>query len=218
MKTKLVLALLAAAGLAALRLAAAPLAAPAAVHVKPDASSPIIETLLAGAEPFAAVGVTPPAGWLAVVLPGAHEVFIRNSDQLKDLTPKPGASYLLLEKTTETPVATAEKGDIFEPLAVQGKYTKLKLSKPLIGYIPAPAPALVAAPPPPAASVVVTSPPVAVVPPPAPIAVPVPPRDLATPPAPVAVTPPPLRLSAQRLQRPALRLSRRHQAAHERET
>jgi hypothetical protein len=188
MKTKTLPVLLAAllALVTFVRLAAAPLAAPAAVHVKPDAASPVITTLAAGTEPFNAVGVDAPAGWLAVALPGAHEVYLRNTDQLKDNSPKPGANYLLSNKAPETPVAIAEKGDIAEVIGLPpGRYTKYRLSKPLIGYIPAPVPAVVAAPPPPPA------PAVSQPEPPAPVVVTTPPPTVESP-AP-AVAPPVVR-------------------------
>ncbi|MEI6861699.1 MAG: hypothetical protein WCL04_05540, partial [Verrucomicrobiota bacterium] len=121
----------------AMRLVAGPLAAPTDVHVKPDAATPIILTLPAGTEPFAAVGVTAPAGWLAVALPGSHEVYLRNADQLKNQSPKPGANYLLYDKPPETVVAIAEKGDLAEITGIQGRFSKYRLSKALIGYIPA---------------------------------------------------------------------------------
>jgi hypothetical protein len=137
------------------RLAAAPLTVPAEVHARPDAASVVLTVLPAGAEPFPAAGTAAPAGWQAVALPGAHEVLVRNGDILKDLTPRPGASYLWRGPVAGAKagplveVATAERGDLAEIIAApQGGYTKFKLSKPLIGYIPAPAPAPVPTPPP----------------------------------------------------------------------
>ncbi len=176
------------------RLAAGPLTAPAAVHVQPDAAAPVLEILPAGTEPFTAVGVTAPAGWLAVALPGTHEVFLRKADQLKDLSPRPGASYLLTDKAPETPVALAEKGDLAEITGQQGRFMKFKLTKPLIGYIPAPAtapistPVAVAAPTPsvpagPYGELIIDKPTAA----PAPSSAP----DLAAPSALVAITPSP---------------------------
>ncbi len=181
----------------AARLVAAPLAAPAAVRVKPDATAPVILTLAAGTEPFTATGVTAPAGWLAVALPGAHEVFLRNTDQLKDLSPRPGANYLLSDKPPETVVAIAEKGDFAEMTDIQGRFTKYRLSKPLIGYILAPVavvPPTVVIPvaPPAPQPIVVTTPPLTVEPATsAPVVAPdAGPRNLAAPPANRTATPP----------------------------
>jgi hypothetical protein len=163
--------------LAGVRLAAAPLTAPAEVHVQPDAASVVLAVLPAGAEPFPAAGTVAPAGWQAVALPGAHEVLVRNGDILKDLTPRPGTVYLWRGPAAGTKagplveVATAERGDLAEIIAApQGGYTKFRLSKPLIGYIPAPAPAPVAVvePPPPGPTAPPPPPPVVVYPPPRP--------------------------------------------------
>ncbi len=154
---------------AGVRLVAAPLTAPAEVHARPAAASPVLTILPAGAEPFPATGVAAPDGWQAVALPGAHEVLVRNGDILKDLTPRPGANYLWRGPAAGTKagplveVATAEKGDLAEIMAApQGGYTKFRLSKPLVGYIPASAPA-------PAPVAVVVPPPVISAAPPPPL-------------------------------------------------
>jgi hypothetical protein len=162
--SRLLLLAAALAGLAAARLAAAPLAQPANVRTKPDVVAPVITVLPAGTEPFMAVGVSAPAGWLAVALPGPHEVFVRSNDLLKDLSPRPGANYYLLDRGAEALVGTVEKGDTTEMLETQGRHTRFRLGKALIGYIPAPAVA--------SAPVAVTTPPQQA------------PRDLTAPPAP----------------------------------
>jgi hypothetical protein len=172
------------------RLCGDSLAASATVHVKPDVAAPVITTLAAGAEPFMAVGVAAPAGWLAVALPGTHEVFLRNSDQLKDMSPKPGANYLLSNRPPATPVAIAEKGDFVELVDIVGSFTKYRLSKPLIGFIQTaalnkvtPPTAAVVTAPPPAAPVVVTATVLSVEPAVVASTPTTSPRDLAAPPA-----------------------------------
>jgi hypothetical protein len=177
-------------------LVAAPLPSPAAVHVQPDSAAPVLMTLPAGTEPFTAEGVTTPAGWLAVTLPGSHDVFLRGTDQLKDLSPKPGTHYLLSDKPPEIVVAIAEKGDLAEITGIQGRFIKYRLSKPLIGYIPAPAT------PPVSLVVVATTPPLTFEPvAPAPVVIaPKPsPRDLVAPPAANRFEPPPATSELPRL-------------------
>ncbi len=170
--------------LAAGPLAAAPLSQPANVHTQPDAAAPVIQTLPAGTEPFVAVGVEPPAGWAAIALPGAHEVYVRTADLLKDLSPRPGANYYLLQKNLEVPVAVVEQGDIAQLLSIQGKHYKYNLSKALIGFIPAPVF-------PPAPAFLTTTPPAApIATPPAATRPPEPARDLATAPPTGSPVPP----------------------------
>ncbi len=134
----------------ALHLAAAPLATPTPVRTKPEAKAPAIATLPAGAEPFTAVGVTPPAGWIAVALPGPHRVFVRNGDLAKDNTVKAGSFYLLTSAADAPVLAIAEKDDKTTIKDLAGRFTELSLeNRSIVGYIPAPVVSQ-AAPPPPA--------------------------------------------------------------------
>ena len=133
------------------RLSAQPLTAPTAVRVRPDATAPVIATLPAGAEPFTAVGVTPPAGWRAVALPGPHRVFVRNGDLAKDNTVKVGSPYLLAAAADGPVVATAEKDDKSSIKDLLGRFTELSLeNRTVVGYIPAPPPVPVVSQTPPA--------------------------------------------------------------------
>jgi hypothetical protein len=149
-------------------LAAAPLAAPTPVRTKAAADAPVVTTLPVGAEPFTAVGVDAPAGWVAVALPGPHRVFVKNGDLAKDLTVVAGAFYLLAPAADAPVLTLAEKGDKTTIKDYVGRFTELSLeSRTIVGYIPAPA--------------------VSPAEPPAPVSpVPAaqPPRDLATAPAP----------------------------------
>lgn len=138
-------------------LPAAPLTAPTPVRTKADATAPVVTTLPAGAEPFSAVGVDAPAGWLAVALPGPHRVFVRNTDLAKDNTVSAGAFYLLAPAADAPVLTLAEKGDKTTIKGLAGRYTELSLeSRTIVGYIPAsvavspPAPAVANTPPPPA--------------------------------------------------------------------
>lgn len=129
-------------------LGAAPLAQNAAVHVRPDNSSPIITELAAGTEPVtAATGYGAlPAGWIAVTLAGPHEVFVQNKDIAKNLDVQPGAS-LHKEPRIDSPViATAAKDDLTEIVGLRGRWTHILLNKPLIGYVQVAAPAVAALP------------------------------------------------------------------------
>jgi hypothetical protein len=123
------------------RLSAQPLTAPTAVRVRPDATAPFFAILPPGAEPFTAVGVTPPAGWRAVALPGPHRVFVRNGDLAKDNSVKVGSPYLLSTADNAPVLATAEKDDKSSIKDFLGRFTELSLdNRTLIGYIPAPPP------------------------------------------------------------------------------
>ena len=116
-------------------LGAAPLAETAAVHTKPDATSPTVAFIKAGAEPVAATDITAPAGWLAVTLSGTHEVYAANKDINKALDVRPGAPYRSEPKADAPILALAQAGDTAEITGLHGKWTQLKLSKPVVGYI-----------------------------------------------------------------------------------
>lgn len=143
------------------QLAAAPLASNTAVHTKPDASSPTITTLKAGADPVPALSATgTPAGWMAVELPGPFECYVENKDLTKSLDVKPGVAVRLAPKADAPVLLIAERDDKFTITSLRGKWSQLSLEKKLRGYIrvagsarsaaPAPAPAPVAPPPAPA--------------------------------------------------------------------
>lgn len=115
MKTKPCLAALrlltVVAAVAASRLLGAPLAAPAAVHTKPDASSPAITFLKVGTEPTAALNAPAhlPAGWIAVELPGPFEGYVENKDLTKALDVKPGTPIRLAPKADAAVLTIAER-------------------------------------------------------------------------------------------------------------
>lgn len=141
MKTKPCLAALrlltVVAAVAATRLLGAPLAAPAAVHTKPDATSPAITFLKAGTEPTASLSAPAdlPAGWIAVELPGPFEGYVENKDLTKALDVKPGTPIRLAPKTDAGVLTIAEKGDKTTISGLKGKWTQLSLEKKLTGYV-----------------------------------------------------------------------------------
>jgi len=134
MKTKLLLFvawLSAAAGLHA-----AALTATTAVHTKPDEASPVISYLKAGSTPVVATKVAQaPAGWTAVDITGPFEAYVQNKDLNKSLDVRPGTAFRLQPKVEAVAVATMEPGDKIEITGLRGKWTQLKVSKAVTGYI-----------------------------------------------------------------------------------
>ena len=143
MKTKLpcstpVIRLVAAAALSAIAsVLAAPLTVTTAVHTKPDATSPAISFLKAGAEPTPAPNspASLPAGWIAVELPGPFEAYVENKDLSKGLDVKPGASMRVAPKADAGVLAVAEKDDKVTITGLRGKWTQISLEKKLLGYV-----------------------------------------------------------------------------------
>ena len=88
----------------------------------------------AGIEPVAST-TTAPAGWMAVTLAGPHEVYAANKDINKALDVRPGAPYHTAPKADAPILALAQTGDTAEITGLHGKWTQLKLSKPIVGYI-----------------------------------------------------------------------------------
>lgn len=116
---------------------AAPLTATTAIHTKPDESSPVITFLKAGSEPIVAheALATSPAGWLAVEVPGPLEGYVANRDIMKTLDVKVGASVHLAPKPNSGVLTTVEPGEKTEISGLHGKWTQIKLTKRLTGYI-----------------------------------------------------------------------------------
>jgi hypothetical protein len=123
--------------LTATTLTAAPLSSTTAVHVRPEAASPVIAVLNAGTEPTAAIGVARalPSGWSAVELNGPHEAFIANRDLQKDLEVRPGSPFRTLPKADGPVLTTMQPGDQFDITDYHGRYTQVRLHKKIIGYI-----------------------------------------------------------------------------------
>lgn len=139
-------ALLAAFAFVSVALHAAPLSEPASVFSQPDASAKPFSTLKAGAEPALAPDVSAPAGWTAVLIAGPHEVWAPNGSVTKSLEVRAGSPYLLDAKADAPVLALAQKDDQTEIIDYKGKWTKFRLSKPVVGYIKTPAKTVVATP------------------------------------------------------------------------
>src|SRR5580700_3255228 len=152
--------LLLAAALAAASLHAAPLTETTAVQSRPEANAPAFAVIKAGTEPTLAAGVTAPPGWLAVELSGPFEAYVQNKDFLKSLDIHPGAAIRTAPKLDAPVLTRAEKGDSIEIIGLFGKWTQVKFTKKIVGYIQlagvtsaAPAPVATAAPAPAPAAV-----------------------------------------------------------------
>ncbi len=135
MKTKFTLLLVFLA--AATTALAAPLTATTAVHTKPDETSPVITFLKAGSEPAVAheALATSPAGWLAVTVPGPIEGYVQNRDILKTLDVRTGATVHLAPKPESGVLTTIEPGEKTEITGLHGKWTQIRITKHLTGYI-----------------------------------------------------------------------------------
>ncbi|HSY54536.1 MAG TPA: SH3 domain-containing protein [Opitutaceae bacterium] len=151
--------LLLAAALAAASLRAAPLTETTAVQAHPSADAPALAILKAGTEPVPAAGVTAPPGWLAVELPGPYQAYVMNKDFLKSLDVRIGAPIRIAPKSDAPVLTMAEKTDSIEITGLFGRWTQIKLTKKIVGYIQLASAA--PAPPPPVPAPDVTPAPVA---------------------------------------------------------
>jgi hypothetical protein len=135
MKIKFVFA---AAGLACgAALNAATLSVATAVQSQPDAASPVIVILPAGAEqptPTDKVPL-PPTGWIAVEVAGPFEGYVKSRTLTKQLDVVPGSSVYVAPKETSAVLAVFAKGDKAEITGLHGSWTQIRLEKALVGYI-----------------------------------------------------------------------------------
>lgn len=146
MKTKSTLCAFASIALASWS-SAAPLSATTAVHLQPEDHSPVVSSLKAGTEPVRAGPA--PDGWLAVEIPGdEHEGYVMNKDITKGLDVIEGTAVHLAPDSASPTLATIEKNDRTEITGLHGKWTQIRLTKKLTGYVrvagvpqPAPRPA-----------------------------------------------------------------------------
>ncbi len=118
-------------------LLAAPLTQTTAIHVRPDATAPVISYLAAGAEPVGSLEsvATTPAGWMAVELAGPFEAYVLNKDLMKSLDVSPGAPLTVAPKAGAGILTTALKGDKVKITGLHGKWTQISLDRKLVGYI-----------------------------------------------------------------------------------
>ncbi len=128
-------------------LGAAPLSVSTAIQSQPDPTSPVIAVLSAGTEQPAVddkVGA-PPAGWVAVDVPGPFVGYVRNKDLSKQLDVLPGASIYIGPKEASGVLEVFAKGDTAVITGLHGGWTQVRLEKTLVGYMLTGAPAGTAA-------------------------------------------------------------------------
>lgn len=118
---------------------AAPLTEAAIAHVKPEATSAKLATLAVGTELKPVASASAAAGWLAVEVAGPHEVYVQNKEITKALEVRPGAELRLEPSATAPVVATALADDPMDITGLHGRWTKLKLTRSLTGYVKLPA-------------------------------------------------------------------------------
>jgi hypothetical protein len=118
-------------------LSALPLTEPTPVHVKPDSLAAAFTVLKAGSD--AALASPQPAslplGWAAIELAGPHEVYVQNKDITKSLDVRPGAELRQAPKADAPVLTLANAGETLDITGLHGRWTQLKLARPLIGYI-----------------------------------------------------------------------------------
>lgn len=118
-------------------LSAVPLTEPTPVHLKPDSAAAAFTVLKAGSD--AALASPQPAnlplGWAAVELAGPHEVYVQNKDITKSLDVRPGAELRQAPKADAPILTLANAGETLDITGLHGRWTQLKLARPLIGYI-----------------------------------------------------------------------------------
>ncbi len=119
-------------------LAAASLGESTIAYVKPDSSSAKLATLAAGTELKPVAGASSAAGWLAIELPGPHEVFVQNKEITKSLDVRPGAELRLEPSATAPVIATAVAGETLDITGLHGRWTKLRMNRVITGYIKLP--------------------------------------------------------------------------------
>ena len=77
-------------------------------------------------------------------LPGPHEAYVQNTYIQKDLAIKPDAPLYSAPETTATRMTTTVENDPIEITGLRGRWTQLRLNRPITGFVrsttPAPAP------------------------------------------------------------------------------
>lgn len=134
MKSDLIASFLAASLLSA-SLGAAPLARPTPVHVAASEAAAVLTILRAGSELPSLAEVPAPVGWKAVSLPPPHETYVQNTYIAKDLTVKPDAPLYAAPETTATLMTKAVTEDPIEITGLRGRWTQLRLNRPIVGYV-----------------------------------------------------------------------------------
>jgi len=70
-----------------------------------------------------------------VELPGPHEVYVQNRDITKSLDVRPGAELRNAPKPDAPVVSIALAGETLDITGLHGRWTQLRLTRPLVGYI-----------------------------------------------------------------------------------
>lgn len=115
-------------------LSAKPLGRDATVYATPDPSAPVLGSLPKGTDPELA-SAEAPEGWLAVLVPGPHEVYVRNSDMGKNLDIRPGSSLYAAPDATAPVLGQMQAGDRAEVKGLRGDWTLYSYEDPLAGFI-----------------------------------------------------------------------------------
>ena len=123
--------------LAALAALAAPLTQTTAVQTQPDPAAPAFSFLKAGSEPTpAASGIAEvPAGWMLVSVSGPFTAYVQNQDLTKGLEVKLGASVYLTPTADAGVLTIAAQGDKISLTGLHGKWTQVRVDRPVTGYI-----------------------------------------------------------------------------------
>jgi len=115
-------------------LSAQPLERDATVYAAADPSAPVVGSLAKGTTPELAAADAPD-GWLAVLVPGPHDIYVRNGDVGKNLDIKPGASLYEAPDTSSPVLGKMEAGDRAELKGLRGDWTLYSYEDPLVVFI-----------------------------------------------------------------------------------
>jgi hypothetical protein len=123
--------------LAALAALAAPLTQTTAVQTQPDPAAPSFSFLKAGSEPTpAAAGIAEaPPGWMLVSVDGPFTGYVPNQDLTKGLGVKLGASVYLAPQADAGVLTIAAQSDKIALTGLHGKWTQVRVNRPVTGYI-----------------------------------------------------------------------------------
>jgi hypothetical protein len=121
-------------------LCAQPLSRDATVYARPDPAAAVVKVLPSGTVPTPAFAPVEPApeGWMAVEVPGPHEVYVENKHVGKNLDVKPGSGLRLRPDASAPVVAIMEAGDKTDLAGLAGPrrdWSQYRLEKPIVGYI-----------------------------------------------------------------------------------
>ncbi len=109
------------------------------IQSAPNEQSAVL-SLIKGGEPLPEINpaANAPFGWTAVSLPGPHDVFVENRFIGKDLDVKPGSPLHTAPKSDSPILTEFNAGDEMEITGLRGRWTQLRISKSITGYIQQP--------------------------------------------------------------------------------